>query len=72
LATNSSERPGAKNALVAARASSTTMTPLATVEPPGNPLLQRVLDQPLGRLLPENSAPTVGARMTSPSAAWPT
>src|SRR5688572_12559855 len=44
--------------------------PLATVAAPAAP--QGVPVQPDGRLLPANSAPTVGASSASPLALWPT
>ena len=63
VATNSSARPGAKVALVRAQAPSTvTLPPPTDAVPP----VHEPLAQPTGRLEPENSAPTVGARMTSP------
>jgi len=49
----------------AAKAPSTVKTAAPTVDVP--PVVQGVLDQPPGRLLPENSEPAVGVRITSPS-----
>src|SRR3954451_7129480 len=68
VATNSSERPGPKAgaALGLARPPSTLIEPPATAEPPVPPLGHSVDDQSLGRFVPENSAATVGARVTSP------
>src|SRR4051812_41397507 len=68
VAVNSSERPGPKAgaAVGLARAPSTLIEPPATVEPPGAEFAHSVDDQPLGRFVPENSEPTVGARVTSP------
>ncbi len=63
-ATNSSVRPGAKNASVRTKSSSSTTLPELTTA--GGPAFQSLAVQPAGRLLPPNSAPTVGARMTSP------
>ena len=42
--------------------STVTCPPATALVPPD----QVPVDQPLGRFVPENSAPTVGARMTSP------
>ena len=52
-------------ASVRSRLPSTRTCPPVTVLPPV-PALHCVLVQPLGRLVPSNSAPMLGARMTSP------
>ncbi len=70
VATNSSEWPGPKVALVPAMAPSTCRAPPETVAvPPAPPpwLSQVELDQPAGSAgPPENSWPSVGFRLTSP------
>ena len=68
--TNSIERPGPNVPVVASSALSTTACPPPTLTLP--PPVHGVLDQPLGRLVPLNSAPTVGAKMTSPFPVWET
>ena len=66
VATNSSERPAAKFAMVPARAPSTTSVPPDTVAvPPG---LHAVDDQSTGSAVPKNSLPAAGLSITSPSA----
>src|SRR5439155_24527464 len=66
LATNSSVCPTLKVVGARTDAPSTLIDPLATVDPP--PVVITVLDQPAGSAEPENSVPTVGARMISPPA----
>src|ERR1700730_15226391 len=68
VATNSKELPGPKKALVPMRAPSEMSEPPATLELP--PVPYGELNHPDGSAVPENSAPTVGARVTSPSAVW--
>ena len=72
VAANSSARPGPKVALVPAKAPFACRLPPETVAlPPAPPPCdsQVALDQPLGRPnAPENSSPTAGFRVTSPSA----
>ena len=65
VATNSRERPGVYRAVVRANAPSTVSRPPETVAAP--PVFQGVPVQSAGRAVPENSAPAVGLRMTSPS-----
>src|SRR5262249_17181989 len=66
VATNSSERPAAKFAIVPARAPSTTSAPPETVAvPPG---FQAGDDQSPGNAAPKNSLPAAGLSITSPSA----
>src|SRR6266568_6074420 len=66
-AENSRDRPGPNRASVPALAPSSVSRPPATLALPfgGN---HSVADIPAGRASPENSAPKVGARITSPSA----
>ena len=69
VATNSSTRPALKPVvLVGVRRPPSTLTfPPETVEPPAAPSLHSTLVQPAGSVVPENSFPSVGARITSPS-----
>src|SRR6266581_145804 len=66
VATNSIERPGPNEPTVPARAPSTTSCPPLTVALP--PPDHGADCQSPGSVLPENSAPEAGARITSPSA----
>ena len=75
VARNSSARPDPKVASVWAIAPSTCRLPPETValapDPPPS-LSQVELDQPAGSELPENSWPSAGLRITSPSSVWET
>jgi hypothetical protein len=64
VATNSSERPGGYFVSLPTSAASVVILPFAKVAEPV--VCQFWTDHPAGRLL--NSVPTVGLRMTSPSA----
>src|SRR5215831_13327803 len=66
VATNSSERPAPKVALVPALAPSTDRLPPDTVAVP--PVPQGVTNQLAGKVLPANSWLSAAARITSPSA----
>ena len=64
VAMNSTVLPEQNRLLVPVRAPSSVMAPCATVPTP--PVCHKVMIHWLGTLVPPNSAPRVGSRITSP------